>query len=62
MKLFIYHDADHGNLEVFLSLQEAKDHAKEQWGHEPEWEESHDQIHDTMSDYVTIYFREVQVP
>jgi hypothetical protein len=58
MKLYIYHDADHGDLEVFASLDEAKAHTRKMWGDEQEWEEGHDQINDVMSGYVTIYIRQ----
>ena len=31
MNLYVYHDSDHGDIEVFDSLAKARKHAKEQW-------------------------------
>ena len=59
MQLFIYYDMDHGDLQVFKTFEEAEQYRNEQWGGDPEWEDCGDHMHDLVSDYVTIYKREV---
>ncbi len=58
--VYVYHDADHGNIEVFSTLVKAKAWAKLQWGHKPRWERSANTWHDLESDYVTISLREIR--
>lgn len=59
-KVYIYHDADHGDIEVFDDIEKAKAYTKTQWGDEQDWEDCVNEIHDLVSDYVTIYTREVR--
>lgn len=61
-KVFVYQDSDHGDIYVFDSFDKAVECLKEHWGddHEPEWEILDEGVwHDLMSDYVTIYEKEV---
>lgn len=66
MQIYIYHDSDHGDIEVFESLEKAKQFTQEHWGPTQEWEECGkgkdgecDHWHDLYSDYVSIYRRSV---
>ena len=56
--VYIYQDLDHGDIEVFDTLEKALAHTDEHWGTEHEWEgdiENSDMIHDLYSDYVSIH-------
>lgn len=45
-KVFVYYDADHGDLAVFSTMQKAKDHADKAWpgSVNEEWEDCGDMI------------------
>lgn len=57
--VYVYHDADHGDVEVFDSFEKAVAYLRQQWGHKPQWEGQGDDLHDVVSDYVSVYRRRV---
>lgn len=61
MTVYVYEDSDNNVIEVFDSVEKAKDYLVEQWGHEPEWEGDDDNgWHDVVSDYVYIHKKEIR--
>ena len=60
MRVFVYYDMDHGDMEVFPTLEEAKAHADECWPDsiDEEWEECGDSIH--RSEYQSIHTKFVR--
>ena len=63
--VYIYHDSDHGDIEVFDDFEKAVAHLTEQWGEpdfDPQLDESGEpyEWHDNNSDYASIYKREVK--
>lgn len=59
-QIYVYHDSDHGDVEVFDEMEKAKAYARTQWGEEQDWEDCGDSIHDLVSDYVFIYIKEIR--
>lgn len=63
--IFVYHDGDHGDIELFTKFEDAIKHLEEQWG-SPDFEIEHDENgeayewHDLNSDYCTIYKKVVK--
>ncbi len=61
MKVFVYYDMDHGDLEVFASMKEAKAHADECWPDsvDEEWEDCGDSIN--RAEYQSIHTKNVRL-
>lgn len=69
--VYVYHDGDHGDIELFTTLEAAKAYTEVQWpcdGADAEelalgrWEgdiDAHGEITDLWSQYVVIYKREI---
>lgn len=64
MKLYIYYDADHGNLEVFKTLAKAKKHAEKEWpdsdDYKEEWDDDCGDDIITRGEYQMIFIREIK--
>jgi len=67
--VYVYHDGDHGDIEVFDALEKAQKHTEIQWPCDDEeaaatrWDGDIDKwgyIHDQWSDYVTIHKQEIR--
>jgi len=66
--VYVYHDGDHGDIEIFDTLQKAKDYTEIHWPcddmeSQDRWEgdiDAHGEIQDLWSQYVVIYKREVR--
>lgn len=60
--LYVYYDADHNSLEVFVSLKKAKAYADEQWPDcEEEWDGLAGEDHWYRDPYQHIFLRTVEI-
>lgn len=61
-KVFVYHDADHGDIEVFSSLKTAKAYTEEHWSFdetgEDDWVKEGDLY--TRGEYVSISIKDIK--
>lgn len=60
--VYVYEDSDHGDIEIFSTLEKALAYVKKCWpNHEPEWKEQCEGcMRDLENEYVAIYTKEVK--